>query len=66
MYIFSEEDEDFDVYARAIDEKSEVFVAKIDYKTHIPAASYLCILRISSKFWRGMFRFYRGLDGPGI
>jgi hypothetical protein len=50
VYIFREKDEDFDVYARAIDEKSEFFVAKIDYKTRIPAASYLCILRISSKF----------------
>jgi hypothetical protein len=32
MYIFREKDEDFDVYARAIDEKSKFFVAKIDYK----------------------------------
>jgi hypothetical protein len=32
MYIFSEEDEDFDVYVRVINKKSEVFVAKIDYK----------------------------------
>jgi hypothetical protein len=32
VYIFREKDEDFDVYARAIDDKSEFFVAKIDYK----------------------------------
>jgi hypothetical protein len=29
---FSEKDTDFDVYAIAIDEKSEFFVAKIDHK----------------------------------
>jgi hypothetical protein len=32
VYIFKEKDEDFDVYAKAIDKKSEFFVAKIDYK----------------------------------
>jgi hypothetical protein len=30
--MFSEKDEDFNVYAIAIDEKSKLFVAKIDHK----------------------------------
>jgi hypothetical protein len=32
MYIFSEKAEDFDVYARAIDDKSDFFAARIDHK----------------------------------